>query len=131
MTYKIRTTHKRPVVELAASCASLLLDPALKDEARVARLYESDREEELSDRIFVTRRELVSMISDGTYQEGTAFHDVISQRGGVTEVTLVDPTDGHPLASGVAYCRLDEQFNKKLGRTIALNRALKQLEAVE
>ena len=48
----------------------------------------------------------------------------MSPCGGDTIVYL-DGVDGHCIAMGVAVCRPDERFNRKLGFRIALGRALK------
>lgn len=45
--------------------------------------------------------------------------------------TLVDicDEDGNPLATGMAVCGKNDNFNKTIGRDIALGRALKELSA--
>jgi hypothetical protein len=51
----------------------------------------------------------------------------VSPRGGWTEVRVLLP-DG-TLVRGTALCSEKDNFSKKIGRDIALGRALKQLEA--
>lgn len=53
----------------------------------------------------------------------------VSNKGGLTvaEVVEIDGEDEKILARGEAWCRPDESFNKKLGRMVAVGRALKQL----
>lgn len=46
--------------------------------------------------------------------------------GHSTQAVVFDP-DGNIAAKGVAMCRPEDQFSKRLGRTIALGRALKKL----
>ena len=53
--------------------------------------------------------------------------DDISPKGGRTIARILD-AEGTELALGEAVCRPDEQFNKKIGRMVALGRALKALE---
>lgn len=47
--------------------------------------------------------------------------------GHSTTAVIFDP-EGRAMAGGLAMCRPEDQFSKRLGRTIALGRALKQLE---
>lgn len=49
----------------------------------------------------------------------------LEERGGTTTVTVTAPDDEHTY-TGVAHCRSDEHYNKKLGVKVALGRALKQ-----
>jgi hypothetical protein len=53
---------------------------------------------------------------------GAHMVDALLPHGGMTIVTLSDE-DG-PLCRGYAYCNDNDLFNKRLGRLIALNRAL-------
>lgn len=48
-----------------------------------------------------------------------------SNWGGITVAEIIDGET--VVATGKAYCRLDENFNKAIGRTIALGRARKAL----
>lgn len=48
-------------------------------------------------------------------------------KGGTTRVELFDPDGEFPLAEGVARCSPRDNYNKRLGRTIALGRAIKML----
>lgn len=61
-----------------------------------------------------------------TYIDGT-----VMPHGGVTVVeiylTAEDMKIEKWISQGVAFCRPDENYNKRLGRTIALGRALKVL----
>lgn len=41
---------------------------------------------------------------------------------------FVQKDDGDVVAEGVAWCGIHDQFNRRLGRTIALGRALKKME---
>jgi hypothetical protein len=54
---------------------------------------------------------------------------VLYPKGGVTEARILRGDE--VLAEGKALCRPDENFNRKLGRNIALGRALKALKAYE
>lgn len=47
-------------------------------------------------------------------------------RGGLTIVHILDK-DGNMLARGTARCSELDQYNKKIGRSIALGRALKKM----
>lgn len=49
----------------------------------------------------------------------------LSMFGGRTTVVIVDEETGSLLGHGVAVCRPDERFNRRLGRTIAWGRAQK------
>lgn len=51
----------------------------------------------------------------------------VSPKGGKTEAFIFD-SKGNEVATGEAVCRPDENFDKALGRTIALGRALQELE---
>ena len=50
--------------------------------------------------------------------------------GGYTQCKLVDPT-GHVVATGIAACSKRDQFNRTVGRTIALGRAISNLNKKE
>ena len=52
-----------------------------------------------------------------------------SPKGGFTVADVLNAA-GEIVAVGKAFCRPDEAYNKKLGRTIAAGRALKTLRAV-
>lgn len=49
-------------------------------------------------------------------------------KGGITEVVLLDK-EGNIASIGISRCSERDPFNKKIGRDIALGRALKYLEA--
>lgn len=51
----------------------------------------------------------------------------ISPRGGATCAIIVD-AEGREVAHGHAICHPSDNFNKSLERTIALGRALRELE---
>ena len=51
----------------------------------------------------------------------------LSARGGSTTIELTTPDKQHTV-SGKAVCSLEDNFNKKMGNSIALGRALQQLE---
>jgi len=51
----------------------------------------------------------------------------ISTCGGMTVARLLDPATEEIRAVGIAICRADENYNKRLGRTIAIGRAIKEL----
>lgn len=53
----------------------------------------------------------------------------LDPRGGVTVARLTDDETGVILGHGEAWCSPWDNFNRKLGKTIALGRALKQLRA--
>lgn len=46
--------------------------------------------------------------------------------GGATEATIVDP-EGNIVAADYALCSYRDNYNKKLGRNIAIGRALKNM----
>lgn len=50
----------------------------------------------------------------------------IFPRGGVTDVEIYSP-EGELLTAGHAVCSLNDQYSKRLGRQIAMGRALSQL----
>lgn len=52
---------------------------------------------------------------------------VASPKGGSTEAFVYN-ADKQLVAWGQAHCRPDEPYNKRLGRTVALGRALHDLE---
>ena len=45
---------------------------------------------------------------------------------GVTRCTLLDDS-GEPMFSGYAFCSQRDQFSRRIGRAIALNRAVEEL----
>lgn len=51
-------------------------------------------------------------------------------REGHSTLARVLDGDGKTAAEGIAMCRPGDQFSKRLGRTIALGRALKYLDGV-
>lgn len=51
----------------------------------------------------------------------------LEPKGGETIATVVD-LHGDTIGVGYSRCRPDENYNKRLGRTIALGRALQDLE---
>lgn len=51
----------------------------------------------------------------------------LASKGGATRVEILDD-DGVVLAVGTAQCRADENFSRKIGRAVALGRALKELK---
>lgn len=53
----------------------------------------------------------------------------IAPKGGATLAKIYD-AEGNHVITGVAYCNPKDQFNKKTGRTIALGRALADLEII-
>lgn len=55
--------------------------------------------------------------------------DIVLAKGGYTVAKILSK-GGFEVARGTAFCRANENFNKRLGRTISLGRALKRLEAV-
>lgn len=55
------------------------------------------------------------------------FKKVIQPRGGVT-IAFVEDEHNEPKAVGAARCSNQDQYNKKVGRKIALERALYNLE---
>lgn len=48
---------------------------------------------------------------------------------GSSTLAVISNPDDSVVSIGVAYCRPGDQFSKRLGRTIALGRALKALAA--
>lgn len=58
--------------------------------------------------------------------DADAFGDILP-KGGRTEALIFD-AEGNQVASGEAICRPDENFQKRLGRIVALGRALQELE---
>lgn len=52
-------------------------------------------------------------------------------RGGYTEVLILDKREGDLVARGEARCNPLDTYNKKLGREIALGRALKHLKGLQ
>lgn len=67
---------------------------------------------------YVHRRRLVAKLHEKS---------VVLPTGGLTIARVLGP-DGVQVAEGRARCRPDENFNKALGRQIALGRALADLE---
>ena len=55
------------------------------------------------------------------------FPDQILPRGGFTECYLYD-SEGNKIGEAMAACNDRDNFNKKIGRAIALGRALHSLE---
>jgi hypothetical protein len=53
----------------------------------------------------------------------------ISARGGSTTIELTTPDKLHTV-SGKSVCSTEDNFNKKVGNSIALGRALKELDVV-
>ncbi len=53
----------------------------------------------------------------------------VSARGGSTTIELTTPDKQHTV-SGMSVCSLEDNFNHKVGNSIALGRALKELEVV-
>jgi hypothetical protein len=51
-------------------------------------------------------------------------------RGGVAKA-IIEDDDGYVQAVGVALCSMADNFNRKVGRAIATERALKQLEEMK
>ena len=51
----------------------------------------------------------------------------LSARGGSTTIELTTPDKQHTVF-GKAVCSLEDNFNKKMGNSIALGRALRELE---
>jgi len=51
----------------------------------------------------------------------------LSPKGGMTVVRLCDPATGEMRATGIAICSLHDNYNRRLGRTIATGRAIKEL----
>ena len=51
----------------------------------------------------------------------------LSARGGSTTIELTTPDKQHTVF-GKAVCSLDDNFNRKLGNSIAIGRALQQLK---
>lgn len=52
----------------------------------------------------------------------------VSPRGGETHVNIWDVEKGESVAHGIAVSSKKDQFNKRTGLSIALGRALKQVE---
>lgn len=52
---------------------------------------------------------------------------IVDPKGGKTIARIID-SEGNLISEGYAICRPDEQFNRRLGRTIALGRALSVLD---
>lgn len=50
----------------------------------------------------------------------------LSPRGGITTVSVID-NDGNEIAYAGAQCSMMDNYSKKIGRMIAIGRALKQL----
>jgi hypothetical protein len=56
--------------------------------------------------------------------------DILQPRGGATLADAFN-SDGDWIASAEAYCSQKDNYNKRLGRQIAVGRLLKRLEANE
>jgi hypothetical protein len=54
---------------------------------------------------------------------------VISNKGGSTTITVTAPSGAS--ATGKAVCSLEDNFNHRIGNSIALGRALQQLTVKE
>jgi hypothetical protein len=57
----------------------------------------------------------------------TGHSKELHARGGSTKIELTTPDKQHTVA-GEAVCSLEDNFNRKLGNSIALGRALTALE---
>ena len=78
------------------------------------------RQKEYKVRVMHTRRyNTVHKISGPAVQ--------LSARGGSTTIEITTP-DGKSNVVGKAVCSVEDNFNRKLGNSIALGRALQQLE---
>lgn len=67
------------------------------------------------------------MYSLGSYERGLGEFLSVSPKGGETEAKVYGPDDA-VVAIGVATCHERDNFNRRIGRDIALGRALKRLE---
>lgn len=54
-------------------------------------------------------------------------HEEIIPNGGVTVVDIFDK-EGNVLSTGIAHCSIEDNFNKRIGRQLALGRAIYQLD---
>jgi hypothetical protein len=62
------------------------------------------------------------------YQHVRVFvNEKITPRGGYT-IAYIEDADHNMIVKGVAKCRYDEQFNKRIGRDVSRGRALKRLK---
>lgn len=72
----------------------------------------------------------VRVIHDRKYTKDNVFfgvqHKRISPRGGLTTIELTTP-DKKITVSGKAKCSIEDNYNKKVGNSIALGRAFKSL----
>lgn len=59
---------------------------------------------------------------------GNSFE--VSSRGGSTTIEITTPDKQHTV-SGKSVCSIEDNFNRKVGNSIALGRALKQLETLQ
>lgn len=64
---------------------------------------------------------------DGQYIEGSDRLFAPAAKGGETEARVFGPDDSL-VAIGVATCHERDNFNRRIGRDVALGRALKRLE---
>jgi hypothetical protein len=112
------------------------------DDNLLASLDEATMLTQVPDHLHVRithRRQRVTVVRDGHYDDR---HDClyvdrhlvhverrVEPKGGATYVTF-EAEDGAIIADGVAFCRDDECFNKKIGRKVALYRALADYESV-
>jgi len=74
-------------------------------------------------RVMHTRRCWIKARATGHSKE-------VHARGGSTKIELTTPDKQHTV-TGEAVCSLEDNFNRKVGNSIALGRALKQLESSE
>lgn len=74
----------------------------------------------------ITVGEAEQMVPMSKIRRAEVSYDRLLSNGGKTEVALYD-TDGNKLIEAESLCSKNETFNRKLGRTIALGRAVKKL----
>jgi hypothetical protein len=60
---------------------------------------------------------------------GPRAETVLSGKGGTTRIQITTP-DKEIDVEGIAVCSLEDSFNRKLGNSIALGRAIQRLELV-
>lgn len=58
---------------------------------------------------------------------GYATENRLSGKGGTTRIQITTP-DGQVDVEGIAVCSLEDSFNRKLGNSIAIGRAIQRLE---
>jgi hypothetical protein len=56
-------------------------------------------------------------------------HNVVDARGGTTTIEITTP-DKQQNVTGIAKCSNEDNFDHKVGNSIAIGRALKQLETI-